>query len=121
MTADRPTPAQIAKLIRADLKAAQADGALDEALRFSVRTETFAGGSSIDVTVKGYTGETHPAEYLDWQKSGTPGLPPTGWKTPEVDAMTAAVKKICTGRIEAARRRIHNSVCLEQTGGAVYA
>lgn len=50
------TTTEIAKRIRADLKAAQRDGELDATLRFSVRTAYFSGGSEISVTVKNYTG-----------------------------------------------------------------
>ncbi len=50
------TLTEVAKLIRADLKAAQKSGGLDAALRFSVRTEYYSGGGSINLSIKGYTG-----------------------------------------------------------------
>ena len=119
--ADTTTPAQVAKQIRADLKAAQAAGDIDPALKFSVRTDTFSGGAAVDVTVKGYTGATHRPEWLAWNANPTAGNHPGPWKTPEVDAMTAAVKKVCAARIDATYRKIYNTVCLEQTPGLVYA
>jgi hypothetical protein len=43
----------IAKLIRADVKTAVKAGLLPSRWKYSVRTEYFAGGSSIDVRVRG--------------------------------------------------------------------
>jgi hypothetical protein len=47
------TTAEIAKAFRADVKAVTKAGKLPKGLKLSVRTRYFAGGSSIDVTVKG--------------------------------------------------------------------
>lgn len=44
--------AAIAKLIRADIKTAISEGMLPERWKYSVRIDRFAGGSSIDVSVK---------------------------------------------------------------------
>ncbi|HKY40650.1 MAG TPA: hypothetical protein VJN18_32165 [Polyangiaceae bacterium] len=44
--------AEIAKLIRADIKAAIALGELPAGIKCSVTTDTFSGGSSIDIRVK---------------------------------------------------------------------
>jgi hypothetical protein len=43
---------EIAKLIRADIKTAVKDGTLPSTWKYSVKTEYFSGGSSIDVRVK---------------------------------------------------------------------
>jgi hypothetical protein len=45
--------AAIAKLIRADIKAAVREGLLPSRWKYSVRIDRFSGGSSIDVRVKG--------------------------------------------------------------------
>lgn len=45
--------AAIAKLIRQEIKTAVSEGLLPERWTYSVRTERFSGGSSIDVDVKG--------------------------------------------------------------------
>jgi hypothetical protein len=45
--------AAIAKLIRADIKTAIAEGMLPDRWSYSVRTRRFSGGSAIDVRVKG--------------------------------------------------------------------
>jgi hypothetical protein len=45
--------AAIAKLIRADIKQAKAEGLLPERWKYSVTISRFSGGSSIDVRVKG--------------------------------------------------------------------
>lgn len=49
----RPTK-DIAADIRADIKAAQKTGHLPADMKVSVRTSLFAGGSAIDVTLKGW-------------------------------------------------------------------
>lgn len=49
---DGLSTAQIAKLIRADIKTAINEGLLPERWRYSVRSERFAGGTSIDITVR---------------------------------------------------------------------
>jgi len=48
---------EIAKLIRADIKAAKADGSIPKFCKVSVNTEYFANGSSIDVRLKTWEGE----------------------------------------------------------------
>lgn len=50
--ADHSSAADIAKLIRRDVKQAQEEGFLPPHWSYSVRSETFAGGCSIDVSVK---------------------------------------------------------------------
>ncbi len=49
---DHPSAAEIAKAIRADIKQAQAEGLLPRHWSYSVRSETFAGGQSINVDVQ---------------------------------------------------------------------
>lgn len=49
---EHPTAAEIAKAIRADIKQAQQEGLLPASWSYSVRSETFAGGQSIDVEVR---------------------------------------------------------------------
>lgn len=49
--------AELAKLMRADIKAAIADGVLPGTTRnYSVRIDNFSGGRSINITTKGLTG-----------------------------------------------------------------
>lgn len=80
------TTTEIAKRIRADLKAAQKDGELDAALRFSVRTAYFAGGSEITVTVKNYIGTL-----LSGGECGEYGR---GRWTPQAREVAGAVRRI---------------------------
>ncbi len=47
------TAADIAKRIRADIKQAVEEGLLPNRWRYSVRSDSFSGGQSIDITVKG--------------------------------------------------------------------
>jgi hypothetical protein len=49
---ERLPSVEIAKLIRADIKAAIKAGDLPEGIKVSVVTETFSGGSSIDINIK---------------------------------------------------------------------
>lgn len=49
---DHPSAAEIAKAIRADIKQAVAEGLLPARWSYSVRSETFSGGSSVDVRVQ---------------------------------------------------------------------
>jgi hypothetical protein len=49
--------ADVAKLIRADIKAAVKDGKLPKGPRYSVRTNRFSGGCSIDVNVTNWVGD----------------------------------------------------------------
>jgi len=46
------TSAQVAGLLRADLKAAQRSGALPPSAEFSVRSESFAGGQAVRVEIR---------------------------------------------------------------------
>lgn len=50
---DRLTTAEIAKLVRKDIKQAVAEGLLPERWTYSVRSDSFAGGTSLDIRVKG--------------------------------------------------------------------
>lgn len=49
---EKSSTTEIAKRMRADIKTAKAEGLLPATWSYSVRTQYFAGGSSIDVTVK---------------------------------------------------------------------
>ena len=48
----RMSTPEIAKLIREDIKAAKKRGQLPAALKLSVRSDSFSGGSSIDIVIK---------------------------------------------------------------------
>lgn len=67
----------VAKLIRADIKAAVAVGWLPDNLTFSVTTDSYSGGQSIDITAKGWSDEdrTAPEHVLaadrGWGRRGT--------------------------------------------------
>lgn len=56
--------AEIAKRIRADIKRAQADGALPASLKVSVRTSRFSMGSSIDVTIQSAPVQIHESAFI---------------------------------------------------------
>lgn len=45
------TTVEIAKLIRADIKAALSEGKLPAGVKVSVRSSSFSGGSAIDITI----------------------------------------------------------------------
>jgi len=49
---DHPTAAQVAKTMRRDIHQAIAEGLLPSHWTYSVRSDTFAGGCSVDVTVQ---------------------------------------------------------------------
>lgn len=49
---DHPSAAEIAKAIRADIKQAQAEGLLPARWTYSVRSDTYSGGQSVDVKVQ---------------------------------------------------------------------
>lgn len=49
---DHPTAAEIAKVIRADIKQAVGEGLLPAAWSYSVRSDSFTGGQSVDVSVQ---------------------------------------------------------------------
>lgn len=59
---------EIAGLIRADIKAAQARGALPKAMKVSVTRDYFSGGSSIDVNIKSFPGTIHTPGYVAQSK-----------------------------------------------------
>lgn len=56
--------AEIAKRIRADIKAAQKSGALPASLKVSVRTSRFSMGSSIDVSVVAAPVQVHASDFI---------------------------------------------------------
>ena len=64
----RCASAEVAKLLRADLKTAQSSGALPRTAVFSVRSELFAGGQSVRVEIRNLPDreilDTHP-DYPD--------------------------------------------------------
>lgn len=49
---DHPSAAEIAKAIRADIKQAQTEGLLPTRWTYSVRSDSFSGGKSVDVEVR---------------------------------------------------------------------
>lgn len=79
---------EIAKLIRADLKAAQKTGQLGSELAFSVRCSRFSQGQAINVRVTGYTGVRSPAN-------------------PYYKALVDAVEALVAVRVEADGPRWH--------------
>lgn len=56
--------AEIAKRIRADIKAAQTSGALPASLKVAVRISRYSGGSSIDIHVQAAPFQIHTSEYV---------------------------------------------------------
>lgn len=73
----RPSTTDIAKAIRADIKTAISEGSLPARWRYSVRSQHFSGGSSIDVRVQDCADAWQPCEGI------VPGskhyLPNGGW------------------------------------------
>lgn len=63
-TGFRPA-AEVAALIRADLKAAQKAGELPTDVTFSVRARSYAGGQAVDLTIIGRTNAFIYVEYTD--------------------------------------------------------
>lgn len=61
--------AVIAKMVRADIKAAIADGSLPVGLKCSVAIERFAGGKSLDVTVTAFPGQIETDEAVRYYAS----------------------------------------------------
>lgn len=106
------TTAEIAKKIRADIKQAVKFGLLPGApVKYSVRTRTYSGGASIDITVKGWAdawvdcqgqtwteGESHHCTYPWCAASGEfAGLP--GATVHQVLSQDASVAKMTLERI----------------------
>jgi hypothetical protein len=56
--------AQIAKLVRADIKTAQKSGALPASLKTSVRISRYSGGSAIDIRVESAPFQIHASEFV---------------------------------------------------------
>lgn len=56
--------AQVAKLVRADIKAAKKAGTLPASLETSVRISRFAGGSSLSITVTAAPVQIHASDYM---------------------------------------------------------
>lgn len=63
-TGYRPA-AEVAKLIRAELKAAQKAGELPTEIKFSVTSDYFSGGQSVSVEIRGWTDEEVWETYQD--------------------------------------------------------
>lgn len=97
---------QIAALVREEIKAAVKAGTLP-AGKYSVRSQSYSGGSSIDVRISGLTGQVFEPEYLargDEYLRGPFVEDATGWHRPSryalpvlvavkaVEAMLAAYK-----------------------------
>jgi hypothetical protein len=59
-----PTTATIAAAIRAEIKIAKAEGLLPSTWKYSVRSQNYSGGRSIDVTVTGPNEEVWVEEDL---------------------------------------------------------
>ena len=49
--------AKVAKMVRADIKAAKTNGDLPNDIKTSVRTRKYAGGQAVDVTITGWNAE----------------------------------------------------------------
>lgn len=72
-TAEGKSTAEIGAMIRADLKAAAASGWIPDGLEYSVRCDSFAGGSAINVTAKNLQQSWLNQPAPDWhQFPGTP-------------------------------------------------
>ena len=85
--------ADIAKLIRADIKAAKKRGDLPKSLKTSVRISRYAGGQSLDVTVKGGI-PVHTEAYLRWYRAGDYRTDTPDRYVPSFKALKAALKAI---------------------------
>ena len=95
------TAADIARLVRRDLKAAKKDGAFPEGVTFSVRCRNYAGGRAVDVTIKGYEGPVSCPECQGQRNSRTyAGLHGdlcqtcatwNGWMAPEAEELYRVV------------------------------
>lgn len=99
-TTERLDIADIAKLVRADIKAAKKEGKLPKkGFKVSVRIDRFAGGCSLDVTVKAAPFQVLNPEYLDWEETEEAkhnAWPPVGLErlTPTADAALKLLKGI---------------------------
>lgn len=71
-----------AKQIRADIKAAKADGTLPADIKTSVRTRKYAGGQAIDITISGW----------DYGRVWQPGPNPWPVMTPAARAVKDKVE-----------------------------
>lgn len=56
--------AEIAKLLRQDIKRAQKEGKLPASLKVSIRTSRFSMGSAIDVTVQAAPVQIHTSDFV---------------------------------------------------------
>lgn len=63
----RRDTAEVAKLVRADIKRAQAEGKLPSLLKVSVRISRFSGGSAVDVCVREAPVQIHSSEFVQHQ------------------------------------------------------
>jgi hypothetical protein len=113
--------AQIAKLIRKDIKTAVREGMLPDRWTYSVRTRRFAGGTAIDIRVK----NTDAWQQCPGYKIGTKhDLPGGGWTATGCgnvwckaggqykDEPSAEYHKVLTEEAQAAKmtlERIHNA------------
>lgn len=61
---NRMDTAEIARRIRADIKAAQKSGALPASMRVSVRIDRFSMGSSVDVTIQSAPVQIHTSDFI---------------------------------------------------------
>lgn len=78
---DHPTAAEIAKAMRADIKQAVSEGLLPASWSYSVRSDTFAGGQSIEIEVRDCPGAWQDCE----------GIVPGTNKTLTEDARVAKI------------------------------
>ena len=112
------TTTEIARRIRADLKTAQTDGTLDATLKFSVKTEYFAGGSAVNATIKGYTGTLLGPDQHGRER----------W-TPQARELAGTVRKIVDAynydgsdtRADYSNKRFHSHVEYAQLPGTTVA
>lgn len=103
----------IAKMIREDIKTAKAEGLLPQQWSYSVRSDSFSGGSSIDVEVKDCPDAWQPCD------GGVPGEPhrvcPNVWCSARNDpayAHAATPHDVLTEEARAAEialKRIHGA------------
>jgi hypothetical protein len=87
--------ADIAKLVRKDIKAAVATGKLPAGLKASVRIDRFSGGQSLDVTVTEYAGPVlNPARVAAERKNPHDSHYLEPWMHPTAAAVENTLKAI---------------------------
>lgn len=87
---------EIAARIRADIKEAQKAGRIERGAKISVRTRTYSGGGSIDVSVTALPAgfRVLSDKYASWRKQFGNASPPMSWDECQSDESRALLKAL---------------------------